>query len=184
MKIKALEPFLDGNILARKIDRDQVVEVTQREYEMIKQSGGDFEVVPDETEVTPLPVELNKVAPPLTEKELAAKQLREQQEFEAKQLREQQDVEAQTLVNEDEPELVMNVTATDEAQATRAAEELTAKKIAEKEGAERQAAADKVAKEVESEVAKEIKSEPVARKRSKAKSKAKAKAEAKAEAAE
>src|SRR5919106_88921 len=101
MKIKALEPFLDGNILAREVDRDQVVEVTRREYEMIVQSGGHFEVVSDDTEVTPLVVERDLIPPVLTEKELKAKQLREQQEFEARQLREKQLAEAQSTANED-----------------------------------------------------------------------------------
>jgi hypothetical protein len=158
MKIKALEPFLDGNILARAVDRDQVVEVTLREYEMIVQSGGKFEVVPDDTEVTLVPVERNLIPPLLTEKELKAKQLREQHELEARQKLEKENAEAQSLANAD-VEVVMNVTATDEPQATRAAEELTARKLAEKKAAEERAAADKANKEVAAEVSKETKAE-------------------------
>lgn len=155
MKIEAIEFFQDGNILARPVEVGQVVEVSDREYELIVQSGGHFKVVPDETEVTLFAWERPTFATPLTEKELAAKQLKEKQALDAKQLFEKQQNDAQSSVVEPEP--VMNITATDEDQATKASEELRNKKLAEIQAKSDAEAAAKVDKEVNAEVAKESK---------------------------
>jgi hypothetical protein len=162
MKVKALEFFQDGNILGFTVDPEQVVEVTRREYELMVQSGGRFEVVPVETPVTLVvkPVQEDSVFPPLTEKQLEAKQLKEKQELEAKQLKEKQQRDADQKASEDvEPN--NHPTVTDEAQATRAAEELAQKRLAEKRAKEAQAEADKAAQEVSKDMPDEVKSEPV-----------------------
>jgi hypothetical protein len=56
IRIKALLPFKDGNILPYEVKPQQVIEVTVRQWEQIKQSGGKFEmlgaVVPPPTVTT------------------------------------------------------------------------------------------------------------------------------------
>ena len=149
MKIEAIEFFQDGNILARHVDVGQVVEVSPREYELIVSSGGNFKVVPDDTEVTLFAWERPTFAAPLTKEELAAKHKAEKEALDARQLFETQQNEARSAIVEPEP--VMNLTATEDAQATKAAEELRAKKLAEIQAKANAEAAAKV----EAEVAKE-----------------------------
>jgi hypothetical protein len=156
MKIEAIEFFQDGNILARPVDVGQVVEVSPREYELIVSSGGLFKVVPDDTEVTLFAWERPTFAAPLTKEELAAKHKAEQEALDARQLFETQQNEARSNVVEPEP--VMNLTATEDAQATKASEAARAKKLAEIQAKANAEAAAKV----EAEVAKETKAEPKA----------------------
>lgn len=126
MKIRALDTFMDGNIFAQQVEAGQVVEVNQREYELIISSGGRFEVVPDGTPVTPVPVPALEL--PADEKQLAARQLKEKQELEARHLRERQALDAEKEARKD-AKFIFNVTNPEgEAQATKVAEEATAEK--------------------------------------------------------
>lgn len=149
MKAKALETFQDGNIFAATIEVGQVIEITQREYELVVQSGGKFQVMPEDTEVTPDAAFVNRETPgvPLTREQFEAKQLKEKQEFDARQLAEKNAFDADNKV---EPEAfdLHQTRDGDNEQATRAAEEKVEKKLSERRAKEAQRVADEVAREI------------------------------------
>lgn len=152
MRIKALTDFQDGNILAFKVQAGQVIEVNERENELIAQSGGQFMPAP-ESDLTPI-VELAPVTEPaVTMEQLEAKHLLERQQLEAKQLKEKQQFEADDKVaRRVNKEKDLHLTDNGDKQATRAVEEKVAEKVAEKRAKEQQEEFDKLSKEAEAEV--------------------------------
>jgi signal recognition particle GTPase len=154
MKVKALADFQDGNILAFTVKAGQVIEVTPRESELIAQSGGDFQPMPEDAELTPI-VELSPVVnAPETREQMEARHTFERQQLEAKQLKETQQFDADEKVAKNRPETRdLHLTDNDGApQATRAVEEEVRKKVAQKKAEEEQRLADKFAREAEAEV--------------------------------
>ena len=148
MKIKALEHFQDGNIFGASIDVGDVIEVSEREYELVVQSGGKFQVMPDSTEASPIErfIPVQTPGTRMTKSEFDAKQLKEKQEFDAKQLEERQKFDADEKVPEVEFDL--NLTDNGEAQATRAAEEEVEKRLAERRNKAKQAELESVTSEL------------------------------------
>lgn len=160
MKIKAVTDFQDGNILAFKVQAGQVIEVNERENELLAQSGGQFMPAPDD-DVTPV-VELAPITEPaITLEQLEARHLLERQQLDAKQLKEKQAFEAdEKTARRVNKEKDLHLTDSGEPQATRAVEEKVAKKVSQKRAEENQKEFDKLSKEAEAEVGSDARPEP------------------------